>query len=97
MADLTRDALIQAVRDEISGWPIGCGYYQTTIGTDEAEELAPAAVDAVLGLVADDLDRKADSDHDMNCSCEKCIEQTGVLIAAHHIRSLLPSAEGDQP
>lgn len=97
MPDLTRDALIQAVRDEISGWPIGHGYYQTTIGTDEAEELAHVVVDTVLRLVADDLDRKADSDHDMNCSCEKCIEQTGVLIAADHVRSLLPSTEGDQP
>lgn len=36
----------EAVRDEISGHPIGRGYYSTQVGVDEAGEIA----DAVLAL-----------------------------------------------
>ncbi|MGN6723346.1 MAG: hypothetical protein ACTHJM_12120 [Marmoricola sp.] len=43
MADDLRDV----IRDELSGWPIGSGYYQTTVGTDEARDMA----DALLPLV----------------------------------------------
>lgn len=89
MLDLTRDALIETADAAITG-----AYHHTV---DWQTPAAAGAVDAVLTALADDLDRKADSDHDMNCSCEKCIEQTGVLIAAHRLRSLLPSTEGDQP
>lgn len=38
---------MEDVRDEISGWPIGSGYYSTQIGTDEAAEIARA----VLALI----------------------------------------------
>ena len=37
----------EAVRDEIAGHPIGSGYYATTVGVDEAAEIA----DAVLSLL----------------------------------------------
>ena len=80
---LTREALIEGVQG-------------AALDGDEPVNSVTAnlIVDTVLRLVADDLDRKADSDHDMNCSCEKCIEQTGVLIAAHRVRSL--GETGDQ-
>ena len=35
------------IADELSGWPIGAGYYQTQIGIDEARDMA----DAVLNLL----------------------------------------------
>ena len=37
----------ETVRDEIAGHPIGSGYYATTVGVDEAAEIA----DAVLSLL----------------------------------------------
>ena len=105
MPDLTRDALIEDVRDEISGWNIGSGYYQTTIGVDEASELAPVAVNAVLRFIADDLDGAADdadcdcqTDSDVTtCDCIRHLTAGGIRDAADHIRSLLPPTEGDQP
>lgn len=53
---MSRDALIERVRDELAGWPIGSGYYGVTVGIDEAQEMAAAVVDAVLSTAADDLD-----------------------------------------
>ena len=46
---------VEALRDEIGGWPIGSGYYATRVGTDEAREIAehlltstdPAVLDAM--------------------------------------------------
>lgn len=38
----------EEVGDELSGWPIGSGYYATQVGTDEARDMA----DAVLALCA---------------------------------------------
>lgn len=35
------------IADELSGWPIGTGYYGTTVSTDEAQEMA----DAILALL----------------------------------------------
>lgn len=46
-----RGTLVERVRDEISGWPIGSGYYGTKVATDEAAEMAVAAVDAALPQV----------------------------------------------
>ena len=40
---MTREEVV----DELSGWPIGTGYYQTQVGIDEAREMA----DAVLALL----------------------------------------------
>ena len=37
----------ETLRDALAGWPIGRGYYQTTVAADEAGEMA----DAVLGLL----------------------------------------------
>lgn len=31
---------VEEIRDEIAGHPIGSGYYQTTVGVDEASEIA---------------------------------------------------------
>lgn len=31
---------VEEIRDEIAGHPIGSGYYQTTVGVDEAREIA---------------------------------------------------------
>ena len=38
----------EEVGDELSGWPIGSGYYATQVGTDEARDMA----EAVLALFA---------------------------------------------
>ena len=35
---------VEEVRDELAGWPIGSGYYQTKIGPDEAREMAQAVL-----------------------------------------------------
>ena len=32
----------EEVRDEVAGHPIGSGYYATTVGVDEAAEIADA-------------------------------------------------------
>ena len=37
----------EEIADELSGWPIGAGYYQTRVATDEAQDMA----DAVLALL----------------------------------------------
>lgn len=37
----------ETLRDALAGWPIGRGYYQTTVAADEAGEMA----DAVLALL----------------------------------------------
>ena len=37
----------EEIADELSGWPIGTGYYQTRVATDEAQDMA----DAVLALL----------------------------------------------
>jgi hypothetical protein len=42
-----REALRDLIRDELAHWPIGSGYYSTTVGTDEARDMA----DAVLALL----------------------------------------------
>lgn len=39
----------ETVRDELAGWPIGSGYYQTTVGTDEAREMARAVLALLRG------------------------------------------------
>lgn len=44
------DTLRAAITDELSGWPIGSGYYQSTVAHDEAREMADALVAALLGL-----------------------------------------------
>ena len=93
MTGLTREQIIKRAAQAI----VAAGFDRSVLPIENTEKWAAAATDSVLRLMADDLERKADSDHDMNCSCEKCIEQTGVLIAAALLRSLLPSTEGDQP
>lgn len=39
--------------EEIAGWPIGSGYYGTSIGTDEAREIAAALAPTVNKLIAE--------------------------------------------
>lgn len=43
---------VEAARDVIAGWPIGSGYYGTTVGVGEAWEIARELADA--GLLATD-------------------------------------------
>jgi hypothetical protein len=47
-ADVQRE-LAEALVDELSGWPIGSGYYSTTVGTDDAREM----VERLLPLIAE--------------------------------------------
>lgn len=88
---LTRDALIEQVRDGLARWPIGSGFY------DMSEEV----VDAVLRAVADDLEAWAD---DEDCGCQTTADWTlvasivsltanGVRDAAERVRGLLGKGE----
>ena len=53
MATIDKAALIEVLRDELAGWPIGSGYYGTQVGTDEAREMAHAALPVIAaGLLA---------------------------------------------
>lgn len=36
---------LETIADELSGWPIGSGYYRTQVGTDDAREMAQAIMD----------------------------------------------------
>lgn len=67
---MSTDDLRAKLRDELSGFPIGTGYYQTTVGTNEAREMADAllpiieahtaaAVAEVRELIAGRLERLA--------------------------------------
>lgn len=44
---MSTDDLREKLADELSGFPIGTGYYQTTVGTNEAREMA----DALLPII----------------------------------------------
>ena len=46
------DAEREAVRDELSGSPIGGGYYTTQVGTDEARDMADEVLDTLAPFVA---------------------------------------------
>ena len=46
------DAELTDVRDALSGWPIGNGYYSTQVSVDEARELSALALDALAPHVA---------------------------------------------
>lgn len=37
--------------DEIAGWPLGVGYYQYTVGTDDAQEMADALLPVISAEV----------------------------------------------
>jgi len=45
---MTKEQVIELIRDEIAGWPIGEGYYQTTIGVFTARDLAEGVYDNVI-------------------------------------------------
>ena len=40
---------VEMIADEIAGHPIGSGYYQTTVDTAEAREIASAIIDLIRG------------------------------------------------
>lgn len=46
-----------AIRDELSGWPIGTGYYATQVGVDEASDMAQALMPVIERIVAERLAR----------------------------------------
>lgn len=46
------DDLRDRIADELAGHPIGAGYYATSVGIDEAREMAQAVIDD-LGLVVE--------------------------------------------
>lgn len=39
----------EQIADELSGWPIGTGYYQTQVAIDEARDMADAVLDLLKG------------------------------------------------
>lgn len=43
-----QDALVEVLRDEIAGWTIGSGYYGTSIGTTDANDIADHLIEHVL-------------------------------------------------
>lgn len=56
MSDAYREKLIENIRDEIAGWPIGSGYESTNLATTEAAEMAEAVFDNVLVPVLKELE-----------------------------------------
>lgn len=86
--------------EELSGWPIGSGYYSTSVGTDEAKDMARTIEEALL---ADDvIERVADllyqdefeepmSTHDDWCTREDCTAVEGFRSTA---RTALEAALG---
>ena len=53
------DDLRDRIADELAGHQIGTGYYATSVGMDEAREMAQAVIDA-LGLVVERTVRVVD-------------------------------------
>lgn len=39
----------EELRDVIAGWPIGTGYYGTSVGVDEASQIAHAVIAHLTG------------------------------------------------
>ena len=54
-----RDEMVRVVRDEIAGWPIGSGYYATSVSVDEAREMAAAVVGALAEQIGETDDRRS--------------------------------------
>lgn len=44
---------LDEIADELSGWPIGAGYYQTRVAIDEARDMADAVLDLLKGQTDD--------------------------------------------
>lgn len=51
-----RDAVIEQVRDEISGWPIGNGYYGTQVHVGDAADIASAVVPVIVDSALEPLE-----------------------------------------
>lgn len=64
---MTTGDLTERIRDEITGHPIGSGYYQTAVGTDEAADIAadilPIVEAEVRAAKAEALREAADAWH----------------------------------
>ena len=63
MTAIDRAALIEVLRDELAGWPVGSGYYGTQVGTDEAREMAHAALPVIARELLAPL-RELHADHE---------------------------------
>lgn len=53
LARVTDDSMIERIRDELAGTTIGSGYYQTSVATDEAAEMAEWVLAAIRAVAAD--------------------------------------------
>ena len=53
------DELRDRIADELAGHPIGTGYYATSVGMDEAREMAQAVIED-LGLIVERTVRVVD-------------------------------------
>ena len=53
---MTTDDLTERIRDEIAGHPIGSGYYQTAVATDEAADIATAVMSVVTPVLTEVYD-----------------------------------------
>lgn len=52
LARVTDDSMAETIRDELAHVTIGSGYYQTSVGTDEADEMAGWVLTAIRAAAA---------------------------------------------
>ena len=70
----------ERVADVLTGWPIGSGYYGTSVAVDEAQEMADALIAAfpVLGMDRDALiERAARAINTGGWTCEYGTDEPG--------------------
>jgi len=53
LARVTDDSMAERIRDELAHTTIGSGYYQTSVATDEAAEMAEWVLAAIRAVAAD--------------------------------------------
>lgn len=69
-ATVTSLPSVEDVRDEIAGHPIGSGYYSTTVGVDEATEMARAVLALLPGRTEAEVKAEALREAAPGCNCE---------------------------
>ena len=93
------DALIERIAEAIyaaHGSPSGMMPTYLADARAVYDVAYPAIRDETLAEVADSLINRADRDHDMNCTCQWCNEDTGILIAAKCVESLRSDNKEDE-
>lgn len=84
------ERLRDEVRDGIAGWPIGSGYYGTTVGIDEAGDIADELLDGPLRLLIAERDeaREANSRY-IEAGARTMRERDEALAQVQRVREAL--------